>query len=121
MTYLPIVMPSRQELAVVGLVTLQFSWGGLCDWSPAADDFTVHLVREADRGRTPGPTLCDINRFDEGGPGWSVAGGISGPGIEHTPCQGCAAAARRDYPDLPIRGLGTPQIVACIAGTEEGT
>lgn len=117
MTDLPAVMPARHELSAVGLVTLQTSWGGLFDPRPTADNYAVHLVRATDRG-TPGPTLCGIDRFADDAPGWSVGGGVSGPGIKHTPCQGCADVARRDFRDLPIRGLGSPQIVACIAGTE---
>lgn len=87
---------------VVYLSTLQFSWGGLLDSAPA--DGMAHLVRTTVHG-TPGPTLCGIDRFAKGGPGWSVAGGVSGPGITNTPCDGCLAAARADFPGLPIVGL----------------
>jgi hypothetical protein len=114
---LPTVMPPRQELPTVGLATLQTSWGGLCDASPTADNYAVHLVRVTERG-TPGPTLCGIDRFADDAPGWSVGGGVTGPNVTHNPCQGCADAARRHFRDVPIRGLGTPQIVAAIAGTE---
>jgi len=114
---LPTVMPAREELPTVGLVTLQTSWGGLFDARPTVDNYAVHLIRVTERG-TPGPTLCGIDRFADDAPGWSVGGGVSGDSVAHTPCRGCADAARRDFRDLPIRGLGSPQIVACIAGTE---
>lgn len=87
----------------VYLSTLQFSWGGLFDSQPA--DGKAHLVRGTTTG-TPGPTLCGIDRFNKDGPGWSVGGGVSGPSISHTPCDGCVAEARETYPGLPIAGLG---------------
>jgi hypothetical protein len=111
-TYRPTVIPDQRERPVTGLVTLQFG-------PRTYDDYLVHLVRETNHG-TPGPTLCGIERFEHGGPGWSVGGGSTGGGIPHNPCRGCAAAARRDFRDLPIRGLGAAQIVSCIAGTEGG-
>ncbi len=83
------------------LVTLQFANGGLFDSVPV--DYLIHLVRGTNRG-TPGPTLCNIDRFAKGGPGWSVGGGVSGGGIVLTPCGGCAAAARDEYPGLPVCG-----------------
>jgi hypothetical protein len=84
------------------LATLQFSWGGLFDATPA--DSLVHLVRGTVRG-TPGPTLCGIDRFAKDVPGWSVGGGIDGPGMVHAPCPGCAEAARSDFPGLPVQGM----------------
>lgn len=87
------------DAAVIQLVTLQFAWGGLFDSRPA--DSLIHLVRGTDRG-TPGPTLCGIDRFAKDAPGWSVGGGVSGPGIDLAPCQGCADAARAGYAGLPV-------------------
>jgi hypothetical protein len=85
---------------ITSLATLQFAWGGLLDSEPT--DFLVHLLRRDDRGGTPGPTLCDIDRFDPVGPGWSVGGGVSGPGIELSACERCVAVAHRDYPGLTV-------------------
>lgn len=87
---------------IVGLSTLQFHWGGLFDSKPT--DHLVHLVRSTRTG-TPGPTLCGIDRFDKDGPGWSVGGGVTGPGIRHDPCPGCVDVARRDYSGLPVSGM----------------
>lgn len=114
MTYRTTVIPGHDH-TITGLVTLQF---GPRDY----DNYRVHLVRSAACNGTPGPTLCGVDRFPDppsDGPGWFIGGGASGPDVPHTPCKDCADVARRDFRDLPIRGLGTPQIVACIAGTEE--
>lgn len=100
-------MDDQAVTDTVYLSTLQFSWGGLFDSRPA--DGKAHLVRGAKRG-TPGPTLCGIDRFAKDGPGWSVGGGVSGPGITHTPCEGCVAEARKTYPGLPITGLASDVI-----------
>jgi len=100
---------------VTGLVTLQFAWGGLFDSVPA-DGALVHLVTQVEGGGTPGPTLCDIDRFAPGSPGWSVGGGVSGDGITHTPCPGCADKARAAYPGLPVVGsVGAKEMTAYLA------
>lgn len=69
---------------------------------------TTHLVRRNEKGGTPGPTLCGLTRFDERDPetwaliekadlpGWSVGGGVFGPGVEQVECQACAAVASGD-------------------------
>lgn len=93
---------------VVGLVTLQFANGGLFDSQPV-DDYAVHLVRFTAKG-TPGPTLCLLDRFHPKSAGWSVGGGISGPGIVHKPCPGCADAARDQFPGLAVTGLGAREM-----------
>jgi hypothetical protein len=90
---------------VIGLATLQFAWGGLFNAEPA-DDYMVHLVRSTGYG-TPGPSLCGIDRFLKTGPGWSVGGGISGPGVVHKPCPGCVATAKADFPGLLPRASST--------------
>lgn len=90
---------------VVKLSTLQWSVGGLFD-SKTVPGWDVCLVTAVERGGTPGPTLCGIDRFrkDPPVPGWSVGGGVRGPGIENKACKGCAAVAREKYPDLPVYG-----------------
>lgn len=103
---------------IVGFVTLQMSWGGLFDSRPA-DGYMAHLVRSTKRG-TPGPTLCGIDRFAKDAPGWSVRGGISGPKITHTPCDGCVAKAAANYPDLPVGGLGADAVSERIQQTKAG-
>jgi hypothetical protein len=97
---------------VVGLVTLQFLNGGLFDSKPV-DDYAVHLITATTRG-TPGPTLCGLDRFHPQSAGWSVGGGISGPGIVHKPCPGCAEAAREQFPGLPVTGLGAKEMGEAI-------
>lgn len=100
MTDTPLVTRSG-SLPVLALETLQFSWGGL--WDGRLADGLVHLVRNTGRG-TPGPTLCGVDRFAKDGPGFSVGGGISGPGIALAACGGCVESALREFPMLPIRG-----------------
>lgn len=102
---------------VAALCTLQFSWGGLFDSQPA-DDYAVHLVRKRAGGTTPGPTLCGLDRFADDGPGWSVGGGIHGPGITHPPCPGCATAARDQFPGLPVTGSVGAREMAAELGVE---
>lgn len=98
---------------ITALRTLQFSWGGLFDFGPAADDYAVHLVRQSIYGGTPGSALCGIDRFAKDGPGWSVGGGLSGPGIVHKPCPACASAAREQFPGLPVTGsVGAAEMAA---------
>lgn len=90
------------------LATLQFHVGGLFDGRALSN--RVHLIRGLVRGGTPGPTLCGIDRFarDEDGkrtgPGWSVGGGCIDPRVTYECCKGCAEAARRDYPGVPVAG-----------------
>jgi hypothetical protein len=91
------------DAEVTGLVTLQFAWGSLIFAEPAENPSLIHLVRSTGHG-TPGPTLCDIDRLAKDGPGWSVGGGITGPDITLTPCPGCAAVAREQFPGLPVGG-----------------
>jgi hypothetical protein len=102
---------------ITALCTLQFSWGGLFDGKPA-DDYAVHLVRQKKGGGTPGPTLCGIDRFADGSPGWSVGGGISGPGIVHAPCPECATEARVRFPGLPVTGSVGGAEMAAELGVE---
>lgn len=83
----------------VGYVTLQFHVGGLFDSEPVDD--MIHLVRSAGRHGTPGPTLCGIDRFAPGTPGWSVGGGVTGPDRTHRPCPECVEAAD---PALTVTG-----------------
>ncbi len=101
--------PCPRDKTVDGLCTLQMSWGGMFDGHPA-DGYQVHLVRHVRGGGTPGPTLCDIDRFAKDGPGWSVGGGLSGPSITHRPCPGCAEAAREQFPGLEITGIGAREM-----------
>ena len=97
---------------VIGLVTLQFLSGGLFDGKPV-DGYAVHLIRSTKRG-TPGPTLCMIDRFHPRSAGWSVGGGVSGPGIVHKPCPGCTEAARDQFPGLAITGIGAEEMAAAL-------
>ncbi|AYN58606.1 hypothetical protein PBI_MELONS_60 [Arthrobacter phage Melons] len=87
-------------IRVVALATCQFSRGGLFDSRPA--DKNIHLVRMTASGGTPGPTLCGVDRFAKGGPGFSMGGGISGPGVEAVPCPECEAVAGREYAAAPV-------------------
>lgn len=105
-------MPETTD-RITALSTLQFASGGLFDAEPV-DDYTVHLVRSNERGGTPGPTLCGIDRFHPDSAGWSVGGGISGPTIVHKPCPGCAEVARREFAGLPVGGLGAAEMTAVL-------
>ncbi|QGH74548.1 hypothetical protein HYQ03_gp61 [Arthrobacter phage Kuleana] len=89
-------------IRVVALATCQFSWGGL--FSTNAVDPKIHLVRMTATAGFAGPTLCGIDRFDKDGPGFSMGGGVTGPGIAPVPCPGCERAAGLDYPQAPIWG-----------------
>jgi hypothetical protein len=91
---------TSEQAEVRGLMTLQWSWGGLFDGRPA---FDICLVRSTARG-TPGPTLCGRDRFAPDAPGWSVGGGIYGPDVKNTPCAECVAVRDRDYPHLRVGG-----------------
>ncbi len=96
------------------LTTLQFANGGLFDSVPT--DHLIHLVRHTNRG-TPGPTLCGIDRFAKGSAGWSVGGGVTGPSIVLAPYDGCAAAARAEFPGLPVSGsVGGREMAAHLSG-----
>ena len=98
---------------ITGLTTLQFQGERKRAGSPYSL-LTVHAVRvRAARpgltGGTPGPTLCDINRFtreDDGIPGWSVGGGIMGGDLDtqFRGCYLCVDRAARDFPGIPISG-----------------
>ena len=105
-------MTTTDPRPVAGLMTLQFIDGGLFDGRPV-DDYTVHLITATDGG-TPGPTLCGIDRFHEENAGWSVGGGISGPGITHEPCPGCADRARAAFPGLEVTGLGAREMAGVL-------
>lgn len=103
----------RTESDVTHLVTLQMAWGGLFDSHPS-DGYEAHLVRGTSRGM-PGPTLCGIDRFAKDAPGWSVGGGVSGPGITNEPCAGCVTVAAKDFRGLPITGLASDAVAKAVA------
>jgi hypothetical protein len=106
---------SADTAEVVYLETCQFAWGGLFDSEPA--DYLIHLVRGTRQG-TPGDTLCGIDRFAKDAPGWSMGGGVDGPGMVHTPCQGCVDAARSDFAGLPVAGMrALSEPIAAAIGT----
>lgn len=58
--------------------TLLDSTGGL----------SVHLAESTQRGT--GPILCGFDRFAVN-VGFSVGGGVTGPGVTHRPCSTCAS------------------------------
>lgn len=89
---------------VTYLATLQLNWGGLID-AVSADNL-AHLVRGTRRG-TPGPTLCGIDRFAKGGPGFSVGGGVTPHGVVFDACLGCVEAARREFPGVAVAGMAS--------------
>ena len=89
-------MEPTQE--VIGYSTLQFHWGGLFD--SVTTDNLIHLVRRIKHG-TPGRTLCGINRFAAGAPGFSVGGGLS------TVTKACAVCNQVREGDLPVSGLNS--------------
>lgn len=90
-------------IRVVALATCQFMRGGLFNSRPA-DGRRIHLVRMSAAGGFVGPTLCGIDRFGEGAPGFSMGGGVTGPGIEKAPCPKCEDVAGREYAAAPVWG-----------------
>jgi hypothetical protein len=54
-------------------------------------DLDVHLAGPGKRGGT-GPILCGFDRFARD-VGFSVGGGVTGPGYRHHPCVKCAELA----------------------------
>lgn len=102
-----------------GLVTLQFGGRDVSDHHPMSR-LTVHAVRSRGSrpgrmGGTPGPTLCDIDRFSPGTQGWSVGGGVIDRNMQFHACYLCGQKARRDFPGLPISG-SLPLAKAFAAG-----
>lgn len=95
-------VPCR-NLGITSLVTLQFAGNGKA-YGPLAAT-TIHAVRSRAGGGTPGPTLCDLDRFTTGTPGWSLGGGHAGPAMKFTACWLCVRTANRDLPGLPIHGM----------------
>ena len=86
---------------LVMLVTIQFAVGGLIDAEPVGD--LIHL--NANHSPSLSTTLCGIEMFSKGGkpgPGWSRGGGVTGPGMTHRPCPGCATVAADTFPGLPV-------------------
>jgi hypothetical protein len=107
-----------------GLVTVQLANGGLLDSVPY--DYLIHLVRHQDlTGSTPGRLLCGddfrAQKHPDGTPrpGYSVAGGCSGPSLTLKPCEGCLEGAT-PFHGLPVVGLGNDQIVDRIGGLSIG-
>ena len=79
----------------MNLVTIECSRPG-DDYSlfVSATNLDVHLAGPGERGGT-GAILCGFDRFarnDDGQyrVGFSVGGGVSGPGYNHHPCVECA-------------------------------
>ena len=93
----PPEVPERGGEATTGYQTLQFHVGGLFDGRTI--EAIIHLVRQKGNQRTPGPTLCGIDRSAKDAPGWSVGGGFSG---EWTRCPACDSERDRE---LPVRGM----------------
>lgn len=105
--------------AIVGLSTVQLSWGGLLDGKP--HDAAIHLVRSSLNG-APGPLLCGIDFRAKDGPGYSVGGGCSGPGWENASCPGCVTAARESFPGLPVFGsVGGRELAAALGVVNRST
>lgn len=70
---------------------------------------TTHLVSLDEYGSNGGrPTVCGLSRFDRYSadgrripgtadlPGWSMGGGISGPGVVQIQCPGCYKTSKKD-------------------------
>jgi hypothetical protein len=91
---------------VTALATLQF--GGTRATGPLSETW-IHAVRSKGRrpgliGGTPGPTLCDIERFAPDTPGWSIGGGSYSPAKTYRGCYLCGKVARDQFPGVPISG-----------------
>lgn len=88
---------------VVALETCQISGKDIGRRAPEM----IHLVRVRGpqpglAGGTPGPTLCDLDRF---GPGisFSMGGGYTAEGMKIKACYMCVNRARRFLPGLPVQ------------------
>lgn len=59
-------------------------------WAEGATAQISHLVAVP----TGGPTLCGLTRFGDDAdlPGWSMNGGVSGPGVTQHRCAACWAS-----------------------------
>lgn len=82
---------------LVELTTIQFAWGGLID---AVPEELIHL--NANYAPGSDKTLCGIDMFGKGGPGWSRRGGVTGPSYNHRPCPECVTAAADLFPGLGV-------------------
>lgn len=96
---------------ITALVTCQMgaSYSVRALFGPRKAVYDVHLVRYRGAvpgysGGTPGPTLCDIDRFGDDAPGWTLGGGVDGPGVVQMRCTECTEVAFSDFPGLPIDG-----------------
>lgn len=82
---------------------------------------TLHLAGPAPLGGT-GPCICGFDRHarDENGRsivGFSVGGGVTGPGVQHLVCADCASLAG----DRPIRGTNAALFAPAAANTERAS
>jgi hypothetical protein len=91
---------------IVGLQTCQMTPGGLEARARRKAEQMIHLVRVRGRvpgnsGGTPGPTLCDLDRF---GPGvsFSMGGGATWEGMNLRACYMCVRVAQREFPNAPV-------------------
>lgn len=92
---------------ITALMTMQFQ-GDRTKTGLYGTPAIVHAVRSRE-GRpgllagTPGPTLCDLPRFDPAwSPAWSVGGGRAVDGMRG--CWLCQKVARQQFPGLAIHG-----------------
>lgn len=102
------------ERAIWALNVVQLHYGGLFDSRSA--DGALHLVRNAVNGGCPGPLLCGIDFRAEDGPGYSVGGGVAGPGVNRTSCPACCEQARLLFAGLPVCGLMRGDTIADDVG-----
>jgi hypothetical protein len=78
-----------------GLTTVEVSApGDAYTLTQAGPTLVVHLAGPGATGGV-GPCICGFNRFARD-VGFSVGGGVSGPGYTHLPCPECAALAGED-------------------------
>ncbi|TFD41733.1 hypothetical protein E3T37_03515 [Cryobacterium sp. TMT2-10] len=81
-------------------------------------NLALHLAGPGKLGGT-GPCICGFDRHarDENGRhivGFSVGGGITGPGVWHTVCAGCAALAA----GRTIRGMNAALFATTTSSTD---
>lgn len=63
--------------------------GGVYTMFESGTELNVHLVAPANGGGF-GPCLCGFDRF-AADVGFSIGGGVTGPGYQHHPCMECLA------------------------------
>lgn len=112
-----------QDRTVVELTPVQTRAGGEGGYDlftgcgeNAPTVYDIHLVPMTPNG-SAAPMLCGMPRFGKDAPGWSLRGGVYGPGVVQRPCADCCATAVAEYLGLPVGdGVGAAEVRAAVEG-----